>query len=85
MLSVGTTHFEDGFCASKKGGIGGGGQAWSRPAVHMAAALACCRMALVSTGARPFLSLLAQTGIETTPLPFRATILQFSVRGAFAV
>ena len=49
MLSVGTIHFEDRFCTSKKGGIGGGRQAWSQPAVHMAAALASCRMALVGT------------------------------------
>ena len=47
--------------------------------------LAGCSMALVSTGTRPFLSLLAQTSKETTPLPFRGTILQFSVRGVFAV
>ena len=42
MLSVGAIRFEDRFCASKKGGIGGGG--WVHPgswsAVHMAAALA---------------------------------------------
>ena len=42
--------FEDRFCASKKGGIGGGGQVSARGAVHMAAALAGCRKALVSTG-----------------------------------
>ena len=40
MLSVGTIRFEDRFCASKKGGIGGGGQVSARGAVHMAAALA---------------------------------------------
>ena len=50
MLSVGAIRFEDGFCASKKGGIGGGGWAYSRHAVHMAVALAGCRMALVGTG-----------------------------------
>ena len=27
VLSVGSLHFEDRFCASKKGGIGGGGWA----------------------------------------------------------
>ena len=36
MLSDGAIRFEDRFCASKKGGIRGGG--WR--AVHMAAALA---------------------------------------------
>ena len=50
MLSVGAIHFEDGFCASKKGGIGGGGRVSARGAVHMAGALAGCRKALVGTG-----------------------------------
>ena len=50
MLSVGAIHFEDRFCASKKGGIGGGGWVSARGAVHMAAALAGCRKALVGTG-----------------------------------
>ena len=50
MLSVGAIHFEDRFCASKKGGIGGGGRVSGQDAVHMAAALAGCRKALVSTG-----------------------------------
>ena len=50
MLSVAAIRFEDGFCASKKGGIGGGGQVSARDAAHMAAALAGCRKALVSTG-----------------------------------
>ena len=52
MLSVGAIRFEDRFCASKKGGRGGGGWVhrgvpctrqlpWlARSAVHMAAALA---------------------------------------------
>jgi len=31
MLSVGAIRFEDGFCASKKGGIGGRG--WVHPGV----------------------------------------------------
>ena len=50
MLSVGAIRFEDRFCASKKGGIGGGGQVSARSAVHMAAALAGYRKALVGTG-----------------------------------
>ena len=40
MLPVGAIHFEDRFCASKKGGIGGGGRVSARGAVHMAATLA---------------------------------------------
>ena len=55
MLSVGAIRFEDRFCASKKGGIGGGeigggGRVSARGAMHMAAALASCRKALVGTG-----------------------------------
>ena len=50
MLSVGTIRFEDRFCASKKGGIGGGRRVSARGAVHMTAALAGCRKALVGTG-----------------------------------
>ena len=50
MLSIGAIHFEDKICASKKGGIGGGGQISAWGAVHMAAAVADCRKALVGTG-----------------------------------
>ena len=50
MLSVGTICFEDRFCASKMGGMGEGGQPYSRHAVHMEAVLAGCRKALISTG-----------------------------------
>ena len=53
MLSVGATRFEDRFCASKKGGIGGGGRVSVRDAVHMAATLAGFRKALVGTGLMP--------------------------------
>ena len=49
MLSVGAICFEDRFCASKKGRVGGGGRVSARGAVHMAAALAGCRKALVGT------------------------------------
>ena len=38
------------FCASKKGGIAEGGWVLAQGAVHMLAALAGCRKALVSTG-----------------------------------
>ena len=50
MLSVGAIHFEDRFCANKKGGIEGGGRVSTRGAMHMVAALASCRKALVCTG-----------------------------------
>ena len=40
--------FEDRFCANKKDGIGGGGQVSARGAMHITAALAGCRKALVS-------------------------------------
>ena len=50
MLSVGAIRFEDRFCTSKKGGIGGGRRVSAWGAVHMVAALASCRKALVSTG-----------------------------------
>ena len=39
-----------GFAQAKKGGIGGGGWVSAQGAVHMAAALAGCRKAFVSTG-----------------------------------
>ena len=42
--------FEDRFCTSNKGWIGGGGQVSAWSAVHMAAALADCREALVGSG-----------------------------------
>ena len=77
-LSVGAICFEDRFCASKKGGIGGGGRVSPRSAVHMTAALTDCRKALVSTGLVlcghtpfwPFLSFLTQMGVNKAPLPF---------------
>ena len=50
MLSVGAIHFEDRLCASKKGGIGRGGLVSPSGWHHMAAVLAGCRKALVSTG-----------------------------------
>ena len=45
MLSADAIRFEDRFCTSKKGGIGGGGQVSAQGVVHMAATLA-----LVDTG-----------------------------------
>ena len=50
MLSVGAIRFEGRFCASKKGGIGGGGRVSTWDAVHMAAALAGCRKAFTGLG-----------------------------------
>ena len=44
MLSVGAIRFEDRFCTSKKGGVGGGG--WIHPGVP-------CTWQLPSLGARP--------------------------------
>ena len=57
MLSVGAICFEDRFYTSKKGGIGGGGRVSARGAVHMAAALAGRRKALLGTGLAISLSL----------------------------
>ena len=42
MLAVGAICFEDRFCASKKGGTGGGGRVSAQSAMHMAAVLAGC-------------------------------------------
>ena len=50
VVSVGAIHFEDRFCANKKGRIGEGGRVSVWDAVHMAAALVGCRIALVGTG-----------------------------------
>ena len=47
----------------------GSGQVSARDAVHMAAALAGCRKALVSTGLGISL-LLTQTDVDKAPLPF---------------
>ena len=49
MLSIAQSVLKIGF-ALKKGGIGGGGWVSVRGSVHMAAALAGCRKALVGTG-----------------------------------
>ena len=65
MLSVGAICFEGRFCASIKGGIGGGGWVSTRGAMHIAAALAGCRKALVGTG----LATSTQTGVDKAPLP----------------
>ena len=66
MLSVDAICFEDGFCTSKKGAIGRGGRVSAQGALHMAAG---CITALVGTG-WTILTLLAQIGAETTPLPW---------------
>ena len=42
--------FEDGFFTSRKDGIGGGRQVSAQDAMHMAAAFAGCRTALVGIG-----------------------------------
>ena len=69
-LSVGAVRLEDRFCTSKKVRIGGGRQVSAQEdAMRIAAALAACRTALVSTG--PYFTLLAQMGAETTPFPLQ--------------
>ena len=50
MLSVGAISLKDRFSGSKKSGIGGGGWVSAQDAMHMKAALAGCRTALVGTG-----------------------------------
>ena len=50
MLSVGAISLEDRFSGSKKSGIGGGGWVSAQDAMHIKAALAGCRTALVGTG-----------------------------------
>ena len=63
-LSVGTIHFEDRFCTSRKSGTGGGGWVHLSGRQCMAADTAAWRKALVND--RWAISL-AQTGIENTP------------------
>ena len=48
MLSVGAIHFEDRFCASRKGGIEGGGWVHRSALKHMVGVAAACRKALVN-------------------------------------
>ena len=68
MLSVGAIHFEDRFCASKKGGIGGmGGFQLGVPCTWQLPWLAVEKPWSALAG--PSLTLLAQTGSGTTPLP----------------
>ena len=68
MLSVGAIRFEDGFCASKKGGIGEvGGFQLRVPCTWQLPWLAVEKRWSALAG--PFLTLLAQTGSGTTPLP----------------
>ena len=79
MLSVGAIRFEDRFCASRKGGTGGGGwvhrSAWWR----MVATAAACRPGGAwwrlqlpvekpwSMTGGPFVCFLAQMGVENAP------------------
>ena len=64
MLSVGTIRFEDRLCTRKKGGIWG--QVSALGALHMAAALAGYRKALINTG----WAFLTQTGVDRALLSF---------------
>jgi len=68
MLSVGAIRFEDRFCASKKGGIGGGERVSAQGAMHMPAALAGYRKALVGNGLAIYL-LFDTNGCTKAPLP----------------
>ena len=68
MLSVGAIRFEGTFCASKKGGIGGGG--WVHPELPSTWWLpwqAVEKPWLALTW--PFLSFFTQTGVDKAPLP----------------
>ena len=86
MLLVGTICFEDRFCASKKGGMGRWA-VFSMGPVHVAAALAGCRTALVGTGwtISHFISTIGCRN-HSSPLvvaPFSGTVGNFQSRGAF--
>ena len=67
--SVGAIHFEDRFCASRKGRIGGGGKAYSHevPCTWWLSWLNVKKPWSALAG--PFLSFSAQMAVETTPLP----------------
>ena len=68
MLSVGAIRFEDRFCSSKKGEMGEvGGHIHDMPYTWQLSWLAVERPC--SALGRLFLSFLAQTGVETAPLP----------------
>ena len=49
MLSVGAIRFENKFCGSKRGRIGGGGWVLAQGVVHMVAGLIGCTKTLVGT------------------------------------
>ena len=68
MLSVGAIHFEDGFCASKKGRIGGG--EWVHRKLPYTWQLPCLAVEKPwSALGWPFLSFLTQKGVDKAPLP----------------
>ena len=66
MLSDSTIHFEDRFCASRKGGTRGGGRVHRSAWQGMVAVAAACRKPWSMTGG-PFVCFLAQTGVENAP------------------
>ena len=84
MLSVGANRFEDRFCASKKLGEGEVDGFTQEYHAHGS----CLREKPWSEMAGPFLTLLAQTGSGTNPLPCRGTISEsvgsFQSGGALA-
>jgi len=86
-LSVGAIRFEDRFCASKKGGIGGGG--WVHPGVPCTWQLPwLAREEPWSAVAGPFFTLLAQRAQEPLLSPCRGIISEsvgsFQSAGALA-
>ena len=87
MLSIGTIHFEDRFCASKKGGNVGGS---ALQLLKLVAAVGC-RKALVSTVlVINFFSFPAQTCMENASLILKGSIFgtvgrfQLRSRGVFS-
>ena len=66
MLSVGTIRFEDRFCASKKGGTGGGGWYTALPDSAWRQFQLPVEKPWLMTGG-PFVCFRAQTGVENAP------------------
>ena len=66
MLSVGAIHYEDRFCASRKGGIEGGGGSTALPESTWWGLQLPVEEPWSMTGG-PFVCFLAQTGVENTP------------------
>ena len=65
MLSVGVICFEDRFCASRKGGTGGGGSTALPDSAWWQLQLPVEKPWSMTGG--PFVCFLAQTGVENAP------------------